>query len=106
MRKEPGEVACVACIGGGTIGSGWAAQFLAAGLDVVGWDPAPDGEARLRRLVDAAWPALSQLGLAEGASRERLHYAGSLAAAGRGCRLRAGKRPGAERAQDGASRGD
>lgn len=78
MRKEPGEVTCVACIGGGTIGSGWAAQFLAAGLDVVGWDPAPDGEARMRRLVDAAWPALSQLGLAEGASRERLHYAGSL----------------------------
>ena len=81
MRKEPDGVAVAACIGGGTIGSGWAAQFLAAGLDVVGWDPAPDGEARLRRLVDAAWPALSQLGLAEGASRERLHYAGSLAAA-------------------------
>ena len=79
MRKEPGEVAVVACIGGGTIGSGWAAQFLAAGLDVVGWDPAPDGEARLRRLVGAAWPALAELGLAEGASPERLRYAGSLA---------------------------
>ena len=81
MRKEPGEVAIVACVGGGTIGSGWAAQFLAAGLEVVGWDPAPDGEARMRRLVDAAWPALSELGLAEGASRERLRYAGSLAEA-------------------------
>ena len=81
MRKEPGKVASVACIGGGTIGSGWAAQFLAAGLDVVGWDPAPDGEARMRRLVDAAWPALSEFGLAEDASRERLRYAGSLAEA-------------------------
>ena len=78
MRKDPCEVARVVCIGGGTIGSGWAAQFLSAGLDVVGWDPAPDGEARMRRLVDAAWPALSELGLAEGASRDRLHYAGSL----------------------------
>ena len=81
MRKEPGEVAIVACVGGGTIGSGWAAQFLGAGLDVVGWDPAPDGEARMRRLVDAAWPALSEFGLAEHASRERLRYAGSLAEA-------------------------
>ena len=81
MRKEPAEVASVACIGGGTIGSGWAAQFLGAGLDVVGWDPAPDGEARMRRLVDAAWPALSEFGLAAGASPERLRYAGSLAEA-------------------------
>ena len=81
MSEEPGEVACVACIGGGTIGSGWAAQFLAAGLDVVGWDPAPDGEARMRRLVDAAWPALTEIGLAASASRGRLRYAGSLAEA-------------------------
>lgn len=81
MNKEPGEVACVACIGGGTIGSGWAAQFLAAGLDVVGWDPAPDGEARMHRLVDAAWPALTEIGLSPGASRERLRYTGSLAEA-------------------------
>ena len=81
MRKEPGEVGCVAIVGAGTIGSGWAAQFLAAGLDVVGWDPAPDGEARMRRLVDAAWPALEELGLAGGASRERLRYAETLAEA-------------------------
>ena len=81
MRKEPGEVGCVAIVGAGTIGSGWAAQFLAAGLDVVGWDPAPDGEARMRRLVDAAWPALEEIGLAGGASRERLRYAGTLAEA-------------------------
>ena len=81
MRKEPGEVGCVAIVGAGTIGSGWAAQFLAAGLDVVGWDPAPDGEARMRRLVDAAWPALEELGLSPGASRERLRYADTLAEA-------------------------
>ena len=81
MRKEPGEVGCVAIVGAGTIGSGWAAQYLAAGLDVVGWDPAPDGEARMRRLVDAAWPALEEIGLAAGASRERLRYTGTLAEA-------------------------
>ena len=80
-RPEPTEVRRVACIGGGTIGSGWAAQFLRMGMEVVGWDPAPDGEERLRRQVDAAWPALERLGLAPGASPNRLSYAPSLEAA-------------------------
>ncbi|MEJ2886797.1 3-hydroxyacyl-CoA dehydrogenase NAD-binding domain-containing protein [Actinomycetospora aeridis] len=71
----------VACIGAGVIGGGWAAYFLARGFDVVTWDPAPDAEARLRRVVDAAWPALTELGLDEGADRSRLRVAGSLAEA-------------------------
>jgi carnitine 3-dehydrogenase len=53
----------VACIGAGVIGGGWAAYFLARGFDVVAWDPAPDAEARLRRIVEAARPALNELGL-------------------------------------------
>jgi carnitine 3-dehydrogenase len=36
------------------------------------WDPARDAEARLRHLVDQAWPALTQLGLAEGATTDNL----------------------------------
>ena len=56
------------------IGGGWAAYFLARGYDVVAWDPAPDAETRLRHLVDAAWPALTQLGLAEGADPARLRF--------------------------------
>ncbi|GAA4922716.1 carnitine 3-dehydrogenase [Actinomycetospora succinea] len=71
----------VACVGAGVIGGGWAAYFLARGFDVVAWDPAPDAEARLRRVVDAAWPALTELGLDEGADRSRLSVAGSLAEA-------------------------
>ncbi|MEJ2863965.1 3-hydroxyacyl-CoA dehydrogenase NAD-binding domain-containing protein [Actinomycetospora flava] len=71
----------VACIGAGVIGGGWAAYFLARGFDVAAWDPAPDAEARLRRTVDAAWPALTELGLDEGADRSRLRVAGSLAEA-------------------------
>ena len=78
MRKDPEEVSRVVCIGAGTIGSAWAAQFLSAGLDVVGWDPAPGAEARMRRLVDAAWPALAELELVPGASRDRLRFAASL----------------------------
>ncbi|MFE4379080.1 3-hydroxyacyl-CoA dehydrogenase NAD-binding domain-containing protein [Streptomyces cyaneofuscatus] len=74
----PEDVRRVACVGAGVIGGGWAAHFLARGYDVTAWDPAPDAEARLRRLVAAAWPALGQLGLAEGASQDRLTVTGSL----------------------------
>lgn len=68
----PLDVRRVACVGAGVIGGGWVAHFLARGYDVTAWDPAPDAEQKLRRLVDAAWPALEQLGLAEGASPDRL----------------------------------
>jgi carnitine 3-dehydrogenase len=44
----------------------------------VAWDPAPDGEARLRELVATAWPALETLGLAPGAAPDRLRVAPSL----------------------------
>jgi len=57
----------VACVGAGTIGGGWVAYFLARGLAVRVWDPSPDAADRLRRLIDNAWPALTELGLAEGA---------------------------------------
>ncbi|MFF0145745.1 carnitine 3-dehydrogenase [Amycolatopsis sulphurea] len=71
----------VACVGAGVIGGGWVAHFLARGFDVRAWDPAPDAAAKLARLVDAAWPALTQLGLAEGASRDRLRITETLAEA-------------------------
>jgi len=68
----------LAVIGTGVIGSGWAARALARGLDVVAWDPATGAEARLRAAVANAWPALTRVGLARGASRRRLTFASDL----------------------------
>lgn len=68
----------VACIGTGVIGGGWAAHFLAQGHEVIAWDPAPDAETALRRLIDLAWPSLGELGLAAGASPDRLIVGRSL----------------------------
>ncbi|WP_433027531.1 3-hydroxyacyl-CoA dehydrogenase NAD-binding domain-containing protein [Actinomycetospora sp. CA-053990] len=68
----------IACIGAGVIGGGWSALFLARGFDVVAWDPAPDAASRVRRTVDAAWPALTELGLDDAADRSRLRVADSL----------------------------
>jgi 3-hydroxyacyl-CoA dehydrogenase len=64
----------VAIIGTGVIGASWAALFLANGLDVVATDVAPGAEAALKRFVAAAWPALQRLGLASGASQNRLSF--------------------------------
>ncbi|WP_182347342.1 3-hydroxyacyl-CoA dehydrogenase NAD-binding domain-containing protein [Tomitella gaofuii] len=60
----------VACVGAGVIGGGWAAYFLARGLRVRVWDPAPEAGERLARLIDNAWPALTALGLADGADKD------------------------------------
>ena len=52
---------------GSSAAAGWRTSWP-AGSAVRAWDPAPDAEARLRAIVDAAWPALTELGLAAGAS--------------------------------------
>jgi 3-hydroxyacyl-CoA dehydrogenase len=64
----------VAIIGTGVIGASWTTLFLAKGLDVVATDVAPNAEAALREFVDKAWPAMEELGLAPGASRDRLSF--------------------------------
>jgi 3-hydroxyacyl-CoA dehydrogenase len=66
----------VAIIGTGVIGASWSAQFLARGLDVAATDPSPNAEANLRHYVDAAWSALTAIGLSADASRDRLTFVG------------------------------
>ena len=80
-RPAPEDVRTVTCVGAGVIGGGWVAYFLARGYRVVAWDPAEDAETRLRHLVAAAWPALTELGLADGASLDNLTVEPDLATA-------------------------
>ena len=77
----PDEVRSIACVGAGVIGGGWVAYFLARGFTVRAWDPGPAAESRLRVIVEAAWPALTELGLANGASMDNLTVDVELAAA-------------------------
>ena len=64
----------IAIVGTGVIGASWAAQYLARGFDVIATDPAPNAEANLRQYIDEAWPALTDIGLSPGASRDRLSF--------------------------------
>ena len=77
----------VAIIGTGVIGASWAALFLAKGLEVAATDVAPNAEEALKRFVEAAWPALTRLGLAPGAVRSKLIFTADVAAAVRGADL-------------------
>ncbi|MDH3642546.1 MAG: 3-hydroxyacyl-CoA dehydrogenase NAD-binding domain-containing protein [Gammaproteobacteria bacterium] len=84
---DPKDVRRVATIGAGTIGASWAAYFLARGMDVRVWDPAPDSDTRVRAYVDGVWPALERLGLAETADRQRLEVHADLEAALQGAQF-------------------
>ena len=68
------QIRRIAIVGTGVIGASWAAEFLARGFDVVATDPAPNAEANLRKYIDAAWPALTTMGLSKKASRDRLNF--------------------------------
>jgi 3-hydroxyacyl-CoA dehydrogenase len=67
----PQKIGIVGC---GVIGASWAAYYLARGFDVGATDPAPGAEQKLRELVAQYWPALIKIGLAPGASMNRLTF--------------------------------
>lgn len=75
---RPGQVNCIALVGTGVIGGGWALHFLARGLEVRAFDPHPQARRRFGEMVDYAWPTLEKLGLASGASPDRICFAASL----------------------------
>ncbi|MBO6782079.1 MAG: hypothetical protein JJ899_02225 [Alphaproteobacteria bacterium] len=66
------SIQSVGIVGAGTIGSSWAVYFLAQGLDVRCWDPMDGYAENVTGFVRRAWPLMEELGLADGASIERL----------------------------------
>jgi 3-hydroxyacyl-CoA dehydrogenase len=68
----------IAIVGTGVIGASWAAQYLARGFDVIATDPASSAETNLRKYIDEAWPALTDIGLSPGASRDHLSFTANM----------------------------
>lgn len=81
MYPDPSSVTRVTTLGAGPIGGGWAAHFLARGYDVTAYIHAEGERAALMSVIDTAWISLEALGLAPGASRDRLRVTTDLDAA-------------------------
>lgn len=78
MSQNHTDIKKLAVIGTGVIGNGWIARFLAQGYDVVAFDPAEGAQERTREVVAHAWTSLEKLGLALGASKDRLTFVETL----------------------------
>lgn len=78
-RKNPEDVQNVTGIGGGPIGGGWAAHFLGRGYDVTVYLHDANEESSFRLLIDTAWKCIEAIGLADGASKDRLRITNDLA---------------------------
>lgn len=72
MYTDPQKVTRVTSLGGGPIGGGWAAHFLARGYDVTLYLHDASEATAFEAILDTAWKSLMDLGLAPGASRDRL----------------------------------
>ncbi len=78
MYPDPSKVSRVTSIGGGPIGGGWAAHFLARGYDVTIYLHDIAELPAFEAILDTAWKSLTDLGLAPGASRDRLRVSTDL----------------------------
>ena len=81
MYPSPGEVTRVTSLGGGPIGGGWAAHFLARGYDVTAYLHDEAETPAFMAILETAWTSLTKLGLASGASIDRLQIVTDLEAA-------------------------
>ena len=70
-----------ACIGGGTIGSGWTARFVLSGIDVAICDPDPEAGPKMRPMLDNAERAWARLFGDARPAPGALHAAGCIAEA-------------------------
>lgn len=72
MYPDPSSVSRITSIGAGPIGGGWAAHFLARGYDVTAYLHDAGETDAFHAILNTAWDSLTELGLAEGASLDRL----------------------------------
>lgn len=72
MYPDPCVVTRVASLGAGPIGGGWTAHFLARGYDVTAYIHDMSERDALMDIVNTGWVSLTALGLADGASLDRL----------------------------------
>ncbi len=70
-----------ACIGGGTIGGGWAARFALNGIDVSICDPDPDAERKAGAMLENAERAFARLFGSDRPAPGALRFARSIAEA-------------------------
>lgn len=87
MYPDPSSITRVASLGAGPIGGGWAAHFLARGYDVNAYIHDLSEQDALMSVIETGWVSLTALGLAEGASLDRLTITSDLEDAVRGAGL-------------------
>ena len=80
-RPRPEDVHSIASLGGGPIGGGWTAHFLARGYDVCSYLHHASEEKTFRGIVETAWRSLETLGLEAHASLARMRITCDLAEA-------------------------
>lgn len=71
-RPEPSDVRRITSLGAGPIGAGWTAHFLARGYETTAYLHSMDEKPAFTQILETAWISLEQLGLASGASLDRL----------------------------------
>ncbi len=72
MYPNPNAITRVTSLGAGPIGGGWAAHFLARGYDVTAYLHSAAETPAFMGILNTAWRSLTDLGLAPGASLDRL----------------------------------
>ena len=72
MFSDPKSVTRISSLGAGPIGGGWTAHFLARGYDVTAYLHDKNEKNSFMAILKTAWVSLEELGLAPGASMDRL----------------------------------
>ena len=70
--KQFSKISSVTSVGGGPIGGGWAAHFLAKGLKVRSYLHDKNEKKLFLNIVESAWQSLMQIGLKKNASLDNL----------------------------------